>query len=164
MQTTTEKYSWSDIPDSVKELLILASDNWENTEVSQGYINEALSQADGHLEVLISAYRYFFYKNKPTMALDIAQKVMGKIQQQENLPTEWEALQPILEQRKYEPSIRLYINAYAAQGFVLARLGKLEEAKLVTERVKQLDENRESCATTVFEVLTQPPEEDEDED
>ena len=163
MKTTTENYSWMEIPDQIKELLILASEHWENTEVSQGYIKEALEQAGDNLDVLISTYRYFFYKNQPAMALEIAHKVMTQIQQQENLPKTWEELQPILQQRQQEPQIRLYLNAYAAQGFVLARLGKIEEAKLVTERVKQLDQNRESCATTVFEVLTQPPEEEEED-
>jgi tetratricopeptide (TPR) repeat protein len=161
MTATQAKLSWYDVDSEVKQLLILASDNWDNTELSEQYMKEALAKADNNLDVLIGAYRFFFYKSKSEAALKIATQVMQIIKQQENLPTEWEQLQPILNSRKNEPAIRLYLNAYAATGFVFARLGRLEEAKIVTERVKQIDEKRESCATTVFEVLTQPPEEDE---
>jgi tetratricopeptide (TPR) repeat protein len=161
MTVTQAKLSWYDVDSQVKQLLILASDNWENTELSEQYMNEALAKAGNNLDVLIGAYRFFFYKSKSEAALKIATQVMQIIKQQENLPTEWEQLQPILNSRKNEPAIRLYLNAYAATGFIFAKLGRLEEAKIVTERVKKIDERRESCATTVFEVLTEPPEEDE---
>lgn len=164
MQATSEKYSWSDIPEDVKDLLILASDNWGDSAVSESYVNQALAKAEDNIDVLVGAYRYFFYKNKAAIAIQIADKVIAKIQKEENLPSpeDWENLKPILFSRQKEPQIRLYINAYASRGFLLARQGKLEEAKLITERVKECDENRESCATTIFEVLTRPPEEDDD--
>ena len=162
MEATETKYSWYDIPEDVKHLLVLASEHWEDTERSQQYMNDALAIAEDNIDVLVGAYRYFFYKSNPTMALTIAQKVLNKIQKAENLPENWEELKPILINRKDDSdTIRMYINAYAATGFVLAKLGKLEEAKEVTERVKEIDEKRESCATTVFEVLTAPPEEDD---
>jgi len=162
MQATENKYSWSDIPEDVKHLLVLASEHWEDTERSQQYMNDALAKAEDNIDVLVGAYRYFFYKSNPTTALSIAQKVLNKIKKQENLPDSWEELKPILIKGKNESDVmRMYLNAYASTGFLLAKLGKLDEAKEVTERVKEIDEKRESCATTVFEVLTAPPEEDE---
>ncbi|HBB30349.1 MAG TPA: hypothetical protein DDZ80_32905 [Cyanobacteria bacterium UBA8803] len=161
MQATENQLSWSDVPEDVKHLLVLASDSWENTAQSEKYVNEALQKAGDNLDVLVGAYRYFFYKSNAAMALQIAQRVVNNIKQLENLPDEWEQLKPILVRRKQETQIRLYLNAYAATGLVLAKLGNLEEAKQITARVKELDENRESCATTIFEVLTRPPE-DED--
>ncbi len=155
-----EQVSWYDVAEDVQQLLILASNNWENTPLAQQYINEALDKGGDNLDVLVGAYRFFFYKNQPEIALTIAKKVLNIIAQTENLPLEWEQLKPILVRRQEESLIRLYLNAYAAQGFVLAKLGQLEQAKLITERVKEIDENRESCATTVFEVLTKPSEED----
>jgi len=163
MQATVEnKMSWYEVPEEVKELLILASENWEDTAASEKYMNAALAKAEDNLDVLVGAYRYFFYKSKTGMALRMASKVMDKVKGSENLPSDWEQLRPILAQRKGEEKIRLYLNAYAATGFLLARQGKVEEAKEVTERVKEFDDNRESCATTIFEVLTRPPEEDDD--
>ncbi|MEA5533405.1 hypothetical protein [Crocosphaera sp. XPORK-15E] len=154
--------SWYDVSEDVKQLLILATDNWQNTVLSEQYINQALEKDGNNLDVLIGAYRFFFYKNKPEIALKIAKKVLRIIQETENLPLEWEQLKPILVQRQNESSIRLYLNAYASQGFILAKLGQVEAAKLITERVKTIDEHRESCATTVFEVLTKDSDEDDD--
>jgi tetratricopeptide (TPR) repeat protein len=156
------KLSWYDVSEDVKDLLVLATDNWENTTLSEQYINEALEKAGNNLDVLVGAYRFFFYKNQPEIALKIAKKVLRIVEATENLPLEWEQLKPILVECQNEPSIRLYLNSYASQGFVLAKLGQLEAAKLITERVKEIDEHRESCATTVFEVLTKAPDEDDD--
>ncbi|WP_107666564.1 hypothetical protein [Cyanothece sp. BG0011] len=154
--------SWYDASEEVKELLVLATDNWENSSLSEQYINQALEKAGDNMDVLVGAYRFFFYKNKPELALKIAKKVVKIIEKQENLPIEWEQLQPILLKRQQEPNIRLYLNAYASQGYILAKMGEIETAKLITERVQGIDEHREFCATTVFEVLTKDPDEDDD--
>jgi tetratricopeptide (TPR) repeat protein len=149
------------VSEDVKTLLILASNNWENTILAERYIHEALKKAENNLDVLIGAYRFFFYKRKSEIALEIAKKILKIIEKTENLPLQWEQLKPILVNRQYDSSIRLYINAYAAQGFIFAKLGQLEEAKLITKRVKEIDKNRESCAATVFEVLTKSLDEDD---
>ncbi len=154
--------SWYDASEDVKELLVLATDNWENSSLSEQYINQAIEKAGDNIDVLVGAYRFFFYKNKPELALKIAKKVLGIIESKEALPGEWEQLQPILMKRQQEPNIRLYLNAYASQGYILAKMGQIETATLITERVKTIDKHRESCATTVFEVLTKDPDDDDD--
>ncbi len=161
MQTIQDRFSWCDVEPKVKQFLVLASENWEYTGLAEKYIREALFRAGNNLDVLVGAYRFFFYKSKPAAALQIANQVLQIVRKEENLPIPWEQLKPILVSRKNEPLIRLYLNAYAATGLILAKLGKIEEAMLVTERVKSIDDKRESCATTVFEVLTEPLEEDE---
>ncbi|XHU96252.1 MAG: hypothetical protein JJP05_02010 [cyanobacterium endosymbiont of Rhopalodia gibba] len=162
MVVSEDQLSWYDVSEDVKTLLIVASNNWENTILAEQYIREALNKSENNLDVLIGAYRFFFYKKKPEIALEIAKKILRIIQERENLPLQWEQLKPILVNRQFDSSIRLYMNAYAAQGFILAKLGQLEEAKLITKRVKEIDKNRESCATTVFEVLTKSPDKDDD--
>lgn len=147
--------------EEVKELLLLAAENWEDTAKSTEYMQLALAKAEDNLDVLVGAYRYFFYKSNGEMALQIADKVIDKVKKAENLPDHWEELEPLLMSRKNEEKIRLYLNAYASKGYLLAKMGNTENAKIITERVKAIDTNRESCATTVFEVLTAPPEADE---
>ncbi|MEM9540510.1 MAG: hypothetical protein AAGA60_13540 [Cyanobacteria bacterium P01_E01_bin.42] len=162
MPVTQEKYSWFAVSEEIKRLLILASDNWENTQLSQHYMQEALAKAGDNLEVLVGAYRFFFYQKNPGIDLNIADRVIGILTVQENFPSEWLELEPILERRKEEENARLYLNAYAAKGYMLAKLGNVEEAKLITERVKKIDTNRETCATTIYDVLTSPPEDEDD--
>jgi hypothetical protein len=164
MKTQDLPLSWYDVPAEVKQLLVAAADSWEDTERSQVYIEQAISDPEVPLDVLVAAYRYFFYKHNDPFALQIANRVMDRIQQSESLPQDWENLQPILVDRHEEDDIRLYMNAYAAKGLVLARLGAIEEAKVITERVSAIDLRRESCAATVLDVLTHAGDEDEDED
>ncbi len=162
MQTLENQISWCDVEPEVKQLLLLASENWEYTGLAEKYIREALFKAGNNLDVLVGAYRFFFYKHQPSAALSIAEKVLQLLTSRENLPIEWSELQPILVARKQEPNIRLYLNAYAAKGLILAQLGKLEEAKIISQRIKEIDDSREFCSTTVFEVITKSPDEDEE--
>lgn len=161
MQTIQDQFSWCDVEPEVKQLLLLASENWEYTGLAEKYIRSALSQAGNNLDVLVGAYRFFFYKHKPATALSIAEQVLQLISTAENLPIEWSQLKLFLLTHKQEPNIRLYLNAYAAKGLILAQLGKLNSAKEISERVREIDDSREFCATTVFEVITRSPDEDE---
>ncbi|WP_036489233.1 hypothetical protein [Myxosarcina sp. GI1] len=161
MQTIQDRVSWCDFEPEIKQLLLLASENWEYTGLAERYLREALFKAGNNLDVLVGAYRFFFYKHQPTTALSIAQQVIQKIATIENLPFEWLQLKSILRDRKLEPNIRLYLNAYAAKGLILAQLGKIEEAIEISQRVKEIDDSREFCSTTVYEVITKSPDEDE---
>lgn len=161
MKVQEKMFSWYDVPENIKSLLILAANNWDNTVQSEMYINQALAKAEGNTDVLITAYRYFFYKNNNQMALKMAEKVVNTIQKSENLPNNWEQLKPILLSQKDNPVIRLYLNAYAASGFVLAKLGELEKAKKVTQRIKEINDTSEFAAAVVYDILTRPEEEEE---
>jgi tetratricopeptide (TPR) repeat protein len=156
-----DRLSWCDVEPEIKQLLLLASENWEYTGLAEKYIREALFKAGDNHDVLVSAYRFFFYKHKPATALSIAQQVLVAIATTENLPNDWSQLKPILSDRITEPNIRLYLNAYAAKGLILAQLGRIEEAKVISQRVKEIDDSRQFCATTVFEVITRSSDEDE---
>ena len=161
MQTIEDRFSWCDVEPEVKQLLLLASENWQYTGLAEKYIREALSKAGNNLDVLVGAYRFFFYKHKPAIALSIARQVLVAIAKTENLPHQWLELKPILRSRQQEPQIRLYLNAYAATGLILAQLGRLEEAKKISERVREIDDSSQFCANTVWEIITKSTDEDE---
>lgn len=94
------------------------------------------------------------------MALETANKVIDKIKVTEQFPIQWEQLKPILFNRKDDYVIRLYINAYAASGLVLAKLGEIEKAKEISARVKEIDNKNEFGASILYDILTRPKEED----
>lgn len=100
MQAQENKFSWYDVPEDVKSLLMLAVENWEDTETSENYINQALAKTDGNLDILIGAYRYFFYKNNMKMSLQLAHKVIAEVKKRENLPDDWQEVKTILASRK----------------------------------------------------------------
>ena len=155
-------FSWYDVPEDIKSLLLLAADNWENTSESEKYINQALDKAGNNTDVLVSAYRFFFYKRNYQAALKITDKVLDKVKKSEKLPEDWQQLKPILISRQDDPQIRLYLSTYAASGFIFARLGEVEKAKELTQKVKEINNTSEFAAATVSDVLTRPVDEEED--
>lgn len=161
MKTSEPNLSWYRVPDEIEKLLRSAAQNWENTHDSDRYMQEAIALCDTNLDVLVSAYRYFFYKHRDRQALQITHKLIEQIQKIEQLPEDWQQLKPILLSRKEDYSIRLYLNAYAAFGLILARLGEIEKAKEINSKVKEIDDKNEFGASVVFEILTNPIDEDE---
>jgi hypothetical protein len=157
----TPSLTWHPITDDVKHLLKLATDHWENTAESEKYIHQALNQAGDCLDVLVAAYRYFFYKSNYPLALKMATTICDRILLAEHLPQDWQQLAPILNRRKEDSVIRLYLNAYAASGFVLARLGAFEQAKEITARVSEIDAKEFGGSAVVLDVLTHPEQEDD---
>ncbi|QLE58204.1 hypothetical protein [Nostoc sp. TCL26-01] len=162
MHIDTNKFSWFQVPEDVKKLLILAAQNWENTSASEQYIQQALAQTGGNTDVLVAAYRFFYYKNNYSLALQTTFQLLDKIKETENFPDDWEQLQPILVNRREELPIRLYLNAYAAAGLVLAKLGEIERAKEISTRVKAIDDKHDFGAGILLDVLTRPAEEDDE--
>lgn len=161
METNSNRFSWFDVADDIKELLILAAQSWENTEESTKYMQQALAKTADNTDILVAAYRYFYYKNHYGLALTTAEKITAKIKAVENLSDNWEELKPILIKRREEPQIRLYLNAYAASGLVLAKLGKIEEAKEISSRIKGIDDKHDFGAGILLDILTRPPETDD---
>ncbi|NJO63881.1 MAG: hypothetical protein HC836_38575 [Richelia sp. RM2_1_2] len=155
-----KEFSWYQVPEDVKQLLILAADNWENTSESEKYINQALAKTENNLDVLISAYRYFYYKQKYEMALQTAEKVIETVKKTEKLSDDWNKLKSVLIKRKEEQIIRLYLNSYAATGLILAILGEAEAAKNICNKVKEIDDKNDFGTGILFDILTRPPEEE----
>ncbi|OUL23097.1 hypothetical protein [Nostoc sp. 106C] len=161
MQVDTNKFSWFQVPEDIKKLLMLAAQTWENTSESEKYMQQAVAKTGEHTEVLVAAYRYFYYKNNYLLALQTTNQLLDKIKLAEKFPDDWEQLKPILFSRKEDSQIRLYLNAYAASGLVLAKLGDIEQAKKISSRVKEVDENNDFGAGILLDILTRPPEEED---
>jgi len=154
MQVHAEIFSWFQVPEDVKELLIVASQNWENPLKAENCINQALAKTGDNIDVLVAAYRYFYYKNNYPMALQIAVKIRDIIKKSEKLPDNWEQLKLILILRKEEPKIRLFLTAYAASGLVSAKLGEIEQAKEISTQVKEIDNKNEFGSALLLDILT----------
>ncbi|MEM7772157.1 MAG: hypothetical protein AAF327_16795 [Cyanobacteria bacterium P01_A01_bin.37] len=162
ISTASPTLSWFDASADIKMLLTQAADCWHDTARSKRYIEQAIALGKDNPNVLIAAYRYFFYKNDGEMALWVAQVVMGQVQQTEHLPQSWDKLQPVLTARKEEPMIRLYLHAYAASGLLLAKLGDLDGALAIATHIKAIDDQREFSGDLLYSILTTPLDEDDD--
>ncbi|MGP1371787.1 MAG: hypothetical protein ACTS3T_03095 [Almyronema sp.] len=159
-QRLAQNPSWLSIPAPTQALLAAAAQTWEDTAVSEQYIQQALAQPDAGLAVLVSAYRYYFYKSNAVMALQMATAVCSRIRQSEQWPTDWPTLKPILLARLDDAIARLYLSAYAASGLLLARLGRVAEAQEIAQQGQQIAA-KEFGAERLLTILNPPPDEDD---
>lgn len=158
--TLTKPPPWFPVATFAQALLVAAAQTWEDAEASEQYIQQALAQPDVDLNVLVSAYRYYFYKNNNAMALKMATRVCDRIQKAEQWPTAWDDLKPILLARLEDENARLYLSAYAASGLLLARLDNVEAAQVIAAQVQQI-EAKEFGAELLLNILNPPPEEED---
>ncbi len=162
MQANLEKFSWFQAPEDIKNLLVLAAENWQNSSASEAYMNQALNKTSDNTDVLVAGYRYFYYKNNYELALQTAVRVIDKVKEAKKLTDDWQQLKPILINQKEDTQVRLYLHAYAASGLILAKLGEIEEAKEICSNIKEIDDKNEFIgASILFNILTRPLEEDE---
>ena len=155
--TSTTYPPWFLVDGSARDLLVSAAQAWEDTTVSEQYVQQALAQPDVDLDVLISAYRYYFYKHNNARALAMANAVCDRISQA--WPTDWKTLKPLLIAQLDSPAVRLYLSAYAASGILLARLGHLESAQQIATQVQQI-EAREFGGELLLNILNPADEDD----
>lgn len=155
-------FTWYNVPADLKDLLLRAADTWHDPVQSERYMEKALAHPDSTVDVLISAYRFFFYRQNYAVAQKIAQQVLEQVRLREKLPPTWSQLQPLLLQRRDQPLIRLYLTAYSALGYILARIGELDRAKTVATRLQTIDQHDEFGASLILNILT--PSDDDDDD
>lgn len=137
---------------SAQDLLSAAVCSWEDTSTSNQYIQKALAQKDVDLDVVVSAYRYYFYKSNTSMALKMAVEVCDRIRVDKQWPADWQKLKPILLEQIERPQTRLFISAYAASGLLQARLGNVAVAQEIANQVQQL-QAKEFGADVLLNIL-----------
>lgn len=160
--TIAPSFSWYSASADLKNLLWLAVQAWQDEAQADHCIEQALGHPDASLDVLVSAYRYFFYRHNDRQAKKIAEQVLNLVAQAENLPQHWSALNPILHQRRTDPPIRLYLTAYAALGLMRARMGDVDEAWAMASQLQSIDEDNEFGADLILSILS--PGDDDDDD
>ena len=156
-----EEFAWYVVPETVKKWLQLTAANWDDPALANEYVERALADAEGHLDVLVSAYRYFFYTRNDRLALKVAMQLLERVKFIEALPDDWSQLKPILNTRRDDANIRLYLNAYAASGLLRARLGDIEAAKEIATHVSEIENRHEFGGNVVRDILERPDDDDE---
>lgn len=114
---------WYQVPYEIQQLLLATVVNWEDTACSEQFIFQALNHPGASLEVLVSAYRYFFYKHNDGMARRLAAQVMEQVRYEESLPDEWDLLAKAsdeVDQWDYLPQIRRKVRQLVTNSYWLS--------------------------------------------
>ncbi len=155
----------SNLPEQVEQHLYLAGLNYQNDQIAESHLFQAQALAPGHAAVLIALYRFYFYKGRLLDALEVAQRCLIKAARDNGLNEDWRRVQPgDAAFGSYDAVLpRFYLFTLKACGYLQMRLGRLEESRVVLNRMLELDPTDKLNASVLLKVLYRHGREDEDE-
>ena len=145
---------WSGIPEFIKNLLIKATNEWED-ETNSETIEKAIDISGRDIKILVGAYRYFFYKHNFHRAREIAEEILEKSEHGEhfNIGMDEEEFLFLVSPRTEEAKIRLYLNTASALALVYGKLGLPEKAMAIVSKISLLEKGGEFGANAVKRIL-----------
>jgi hypothetical protein len=114
-------------------------------------------------DALIALYRFLFYRGERARALDLARQCVRRAGDELGLPADWRTADAsgIDFGDPERPRHRFYLFALNAYGYLLARLGRNEEAEAALAAVRRLDPGDRIGGGRLLAVLKHGPEDDE---
>jgi hypothetical protein len=158
------RYYGGDLPAAAERALHAVGLAWDDEPTAEGHLYEALDLAPGHLAVQIAAYKFYFYRHRLTEALPYAQTCLAQILRRNQLPADWRDVRPedaAFTSLDAEP--RMVLFALVAYGYVLTRLGRVEEGRVALVKVTELDPQDHLGACRLLAVIDGGGSDEEDE-
>ena len=123
------------------EAIAAASKLWDEPERAEALLLHAMHDAPDSEEVLVALYRFYFYRNELDKAVALAERCIAHGARDIGINSDWRQLgETTLDFSDFtRPRHRFYLFALNAYGYLLARLGRKEEAELALSAVTRLD-------------------------
>lgn len=152
------------LPKEAERHLNEAGLSYEQDEVAEAHLAQALLLAPDHAAVLIGLYRYYFYKRRLKDALCIAKACLEKSLRDNLLPDDWRQVKPgdAAFDRYEEILPRFFLFTLKGYGYLNMRLGNLEEGKAAVLKLLELDPSDKIGARVLLDVAERAGCEDDD--
>ena len=138
----------------VEALLQQAGNLYGEGEAEQP-LQEALRLAPTSLNVLVAAYRYYYYQHRLEDALGIAGQALAVTAERLGLPVDWTQL-TLAHISQGGPStmalVRFHLLSLKAEAYLLLRLGRSAEGRAMLEKLLELDSHNRLGAKQLLEV------------
>jgi tetratricopeptide (TPR) repeat protein len=133
-----------DLPAAADGALKQAGQLWHDEAAAEAKVKEALSLAPDALAARIGAYKFYFYRHRLAEALPHAQSCVAFALAALGLAEDWRKVRPgdaafVGSAVTLAPLPKLLMQTLIATGYVLARLGRIEEAEEHLGKVVELD-------------------------
>ena len=128
------------IPITVQKLLredLNVCDNWQRTEE---LLLSAQKLMPDRLDINVALYKMYAYSNRHQEALALIDKTLQRSAERAGFPPPWQGLNR--DSALWDDAtgdIRLYLYTLKAMGFVLLRMGSVEQAAKVLLKLEELD-------------------------
>jgi hypothetical protein len=104
--------------------------------------------------VKVGEYRYYFYKGRLLEALAVAEDCLLAVAKELNLPVHWHMVEPYHANFSgNEPAHRFYLFCLKAYAYLLLRLGRMDEGRVVVDKLLQLDPANKIGGQVLLDVL-----------
>jgi tetratricopeptide (TPR) repeat protein len=116
--------------------------------------------APGNLTVLVALYRYFYYQQRLDEALKVAEQARIAAGSALGFPADWSRLDLRYLSNAVRQSmglVRFCLLALKAEGFLLLRMGELEQGRSRLQKVRELDDADRLGAGALLAVCDMAP-------
>lgn len=145
------------LPESVSSLIDMAADNYGH-ESAEEYLLRAYFLAPENLTVLVAMYRYYYYQHQLDDALIVAQRAIQITACQLELPSDWRQLNDNHLGMAVIHSmglLRFYLLALKGAGYLLLRLGQIDEGMEMLNKVIDMDPHDRLGTKGLLEVVAE---------
>lgn len=162
---TERVYYGGALPRAAERALHVAAASWDQPDAAERHLAEALAIAADHRAVKLAHYKYHFYRAALAQAAPWAEACLRDSARALNLPGDWrqaEGFPPSSGAADQQDERRFYLFALKALGYVLVRLGRMDDGMAALRRVLALDPADPTDTAALLAIVERGPE-DEDE-
>lgn len=147
------------LPARVEALLNEAADGYASGSAELPLLRAHLL-APGNLTVLVALYRYFYYQQRLDEAIKVAEQARIAAGSSLGFPADWHSLDLRYLSNAVRQSmgmVRFCLLALKAEGFLLLRMGELEQGRARLQKVRELDDADRLGAGALLAVCDMAP-------
>lgn len=151
------------LPPEVAENLQRAAALYHLDTVAEDYLAQAYARAPEHPAVYIALYRFYFYKNRLSDALLVAQRCLAKTANDLGLPADWREVAPHHAAfSSYAAAPRFYLFTLKGCAYLSMRLGNMGEGGALLAKLIELDPADRLGGSVLCGVLARMGKEDDE--
>ncbi len=157
-----EQRHYPDLDPRAERALRAAGLSWNDEGQAEQELARAESIAPMHMAVLVAQYRYRLYKHRFGEAEAYAGKCLSLSSEELGLPRDYRLVTG--EHAKFDspdPSVRFWLFALQAYGYVLLRCGRRAEGMCALGKVVELDRADQTKTRVLVDVIVRTGRDDE---
>jgi tetratricopeptide (TPR) repeat protein len=139
-----------------------ASALWGEPERAEALLLQAMDDAPDSEVVLIALYRFYFYRGELSKALALAERCIEHGALDIGIDPDWRKV--VADDVDFGdfslPRHRFYLFSLNAYGYLLARLGRMDQSEQALSAVMRLDPNDRIGSAHLLGVVRAGPEQD----
>lgn len=152
------------LPAQAEWHLSQAGQSYQQDNIAESHLQCARLIAPNHVAVLISLYRYYFYKGRLPQALSVAIQCLDRAQLEMGLPGDWRHVKILDADFNDFGAVlpRFFLFTLKGYAYLNMRLGDMSEGRMALDKLMQLDPDDKMGWSVLLGVLERMGQDDDD--